>query len=184
MTVIGVIGMPGSGKEEFVQVALGLDYNVVRMGDIVREEYFKQEAAKDGITVGDFAHLERQRHGKDVWAVRTIPRIVEPCIIDGIRSLFEIERYRQKLGPGFLLINIDAIKKLRFQRLKARGREDAPTTAQEFDERDRRETGWGILDAIDASDKAIDNNGSLQEMRARSKAMLEELDASIGENEE
>ena len=176
MTVIGVIGMPGSGKEEFVQVGLQFQYNVVRMGDIVREEYFKQEAAKDGITVGDFAHLERQRHGKDIWAARTLPRIVEPCVVDGIRSLFEIERYRQNMGQDFLLVNIDASKELRFQRLKARARDDAPATAQEFEERDGREISWGILDAIDAADRAIDNNGSLQEMRARSKALLEKLE--------
>ena len=175
MTVIGVIGMPGSGKEEFVQVALGYGYNVVRMGDIVREEYFKQEAEKDGLMVGEFANLERQRHGQEVWAVRTIPRIEKPCLIDGIRSLHEIDRYRQALGEDFVMVKIDASRELRYQRLKARAREDAPATTQEFEVRDNLEIGWGILDAMGEADHSIDNNGTLTEMRARSSALLEEL---------
>ncbi len=176
MTVIGVIGMPGSGKEEFVRVAIGFGYNIVRMGDIVREEYFKQEAEKDGITVGDFAHLERQRHGPDIWAIRTIPRIKGPCVIDGIRSLHEIERYRDKLAEGFTLINIEADKDLRFKRLRSRARDDAPAILSDFERRDSREIGWGILDAIAAADFSVENNGTLEELRENSAELIRRME--------
>lgn len=36
--MIGIVGMPGSGKSEFVNIALTLGYRFISMGDIVREE--------------------------------------------------------------------------------------------------------------------------------------------------
>ena len=40
--MIGIVGMPGSGKSEFVNIALTLGYRFISMGDIVRERNCKK----------------------------------------------------------------------------------------------------------------------------------------------
>ena len=38
MTVIGIVGLPGSGKSEAANVAAEMGVPVVTMGDVIREE--------------------------------------------------------------------------------------------------------------------------------------------------
>jgi dephospho-CoA kinase len=61
-------GMPGAGKEEFVQVALDRGCSVVRMGDVVRSEAGKRGIEMDDRGVGGFASSEREVHGPGIWA--------------------------------------------------------------------------------------------------------------------
>ena len=71
MNVIVVTGMPGAGKEEFVQVAKSLGYDVVRMGDVVRAEAKKQGITDSDKGIGEFADQERRLRGFDIWAKRS-----------------------------------------------------------------------------------------------------------------
>jgi dephospho-CoA kinase len=59
--------------------------------------------------------------------------------------------------------------------LVSRGRSDAPRDRQEFDERDRRELGWGLGETIALADALIVNEGSLDDFRRDAHALLKEL---------
>ena len=80
---IAVVGMPGSGKEEFVKIAVSMGYSVVRMGDVVREEAKRLGLEMTDKSIGGLAQSEREKHGYGIWAVRAIPRLKERMIIDG-----------------------------------------------------------------------------------------------------
>ena len=168
-----VTGMPGAGKEEFVQVARSLDYDVVRMGDVVRAEAKRQGITDTDKGVGGFADQERQLNGFDIWAKRSVTHVQsERTIIDGSRGLDELEVFRQAFGKGVLLVAIHSSPASRYPRLKKRGRPDAPTSWTEFEARDRRELGWGLGNLIAMADVMLLNDGEIDEFKVKVRTFL------------
>lgn len=167
-------GMPGAGKEEFVRVALERGFNVIRMGDVVRSEAIRRGIALTDQEVGGFASAERKEHGPGIWAVRCLPYLEgRDTVIDGSRSTYELDVFRQALGSGVRLVAIHASPSLRFERLRRRNRSDAPPTEEAFRQRDEREMGWGLGNLIAQADLVIPNEGTLEEFHRR---VGEELD--------
>lgn len=172
--VLVLTGMPGAGKEEFARVAKNYDYSVIQMGDVVRAEAVKRNIVMDDRGVGGFATSERQAHGPGIWAERCLPHVGKGnFIIEGSRSLAEIEVFRANLGKGFKVVAVHTSPQQRFARLQARRRYDAPATWDNFRERDERELGWGLGSLIALADVMIVNEGSLEEFRSKAR---EELD--------
>jgi len=167
-------GMPGAGKEEFVRVALGRGFRVVRMGDVVRAEATRRGLAMTDQEVGGFASAERREHGPGIWAERCLPFLEgRDTVIDGSRSTYELEVFRRALGSNVRLVAIHASPALRFERLKRRNRSDAPPTEEAFRLRDERELGWGLGSLIAQADVVITNEGTLEEFHQK---VREELD--------
>jgi len=172
--VVVLTGMPGAGKEEFVKVALREGYAIIRMGDVVRREAEKRQVAMDERGVGGFASAERQAHGAGIWALRCLPLVGDgAAVIDGSRSLMEMEVFRSHLGKNVRLVAIHTSPGGRFARLQSRGRYDAPRSWQEFQERDQRELGWGLGSLIALADVMLVNEGSLEEFWAKARGELE-----------
>jgi dephospho-CoA kinase len=172
--VFVLTGMPGAGKEEFVKVAQSYGYSVIRMGDVVRMEAEKRKVVMDDRGVGGFATSERQAHGPGIWAERCLPYVSDGnFIIDGSRSLNEIEVFRTKLGKGVKIVAIHTSPERRFARLQARGRYDAPKSWKEFKERDDRELGWGLGSLIALADVMVVNESSLEDFHEKVEEELE-----------
>ncbi len=174
MGVLILTGMPGAGKEELVSVALELGYQVRRMGDAVRAE-----ASRNGILpqdVGRFAHEERQRHGYDIWAKRIVPLVGDgDTLIDGCRGMSEVNVFRGAFGKHVKVLAVHSAPSTRYPRLVNRARSDAPRDRAEFDERDRRELGWGLGETIALADTLIVNEGSLESFRKAAFELLKGL---------
>lgn len=176
MPIVVVTGMPGSGKEEFVQVALKRGYQVVRMGDVVREEAKLEGTGTSDQNIGGFAHSQRQSHGYDIWAKRAVRHVKSPdTVIDGCRGLMELAIFRKELGDDVVLLAIHSSPGTRFPRLRDRGRTDAPTTWEEFENRDHRELGWGLGSLIATADRMIVNEGSLEEFKSSCAQFLDSI---------
>jgi len=175
MRILLITGMPGAGKEELLNVARSMDIPFLRMGDIVRDFHASSGAAEKGLSVGDVANGEREKHGKDIWAKRAIEKMSgDLFLVDGCRSLDEVNSYKG-LSDNVMIIGVHAPPMVRYDRLVKRGREDAPKDLAEFDERDRREMGWGLGNVIAQSDIMIVNDSDLDSFRAEAKAELEAL---------
>ncbi len=184
MKVVGVTGMPGSGKSEAMAVATARGYPVVRMGDLIWEEVDRQGLPRDSANVGRVANAMRESEGPDVWALRTIERVrsmdrFHIVLIDGVRSNHEVEVFRRELGTEFILVAIHTDARHRFDRLTARARADDPT-GDNADEghkaRDEREMAWGIARTIALADEMIVNDDTLDVFRGRVTEFLDELD--------
>jgi len=174
MNVLILAGMPGAGKEELVSVAVKMGYQVRRMGDVVRS--YAAEAGVPAAEVGSFAHAERQRHGYDIWARRIVPLVGSGgTVIDGCRGMSEVRVFREAFGPQARLMAVHSAPSTRYPRLIGRGRSDAPRDLEEVEERDRRELGWGLGETIALAEVMLVNEGTLEEFREASAALLRRL---------
>jgi dephospho-CoA kinase len=166
--------MPGAGKEEFLNVAVKMGIPFIRMGDLVREMYPKRGPEDRDLALGQFASIERERHGYNIWAKRALERMDgDVYLIDGCRSMDEVRSFRRLADVE--IIAIHAPRSERFRRLISRNREDAPKNEEEFDARDMREIGWGIAEVIALSEHMIVNDADLESFRRRSRELLERL---------
>ncbi|MFQ5918494.1 MAG: AAA family ATPase [Thermoplasmata archaeon] len=168
-----VTGMPGSGKEVFLEVARGRDLPVIRMGDVVREEAASQGLALTDADVGGLADRERATHGTDIWARRTLDRIqTDEVVIDGLRSLEELDAFAERFADELILVAVHASPATRYRRIAQRARPDDITSESDFRTRDRRELRWGLGGVIASADEVVVNEGALPEFRAQVAAIL------------
>lgn len=170
--MICVVGMPGSGKSIFVEEGKRFGFKVLNMGDFVRRETLRR-----GFPVeehGKVAKLLRKERGDSVVAKLVLEKIEdEKTIVDGIRSLHEVEEFRKKLEV--FVVAIHSPPRVRFERLKARKREGDPESFDKFRERDFRELEFGIGNVIALADKMILNDKGLTEFREKCKKFFEEF---------
>jgi len=119
------------------------------MGDMVWDEVRSRDLELCDENVGSVANEMRQKHGKNIWAKRTLEKIktTDPSgvlIIDGIRNIEEIDTFKKELGQNFIVIAITVSDEIRYKRAMNRGREDDSQDINLIKERDRRELGWGL----------------------------------------
>jgi dephospho-CoA kinase len=174
MKLIVTVGMPGSGKDELIEVAHGMGLATLKMGDLVRDETRRRGLALNNANVGRIASEEREKHGPGVWAQRALPKLTETrMLVDGCRSDSEVSVFRHNFGDLFVL-GIYASPETRYDRLSARRRSD-DVDLQDFYDRDRRELKWGIGAAFALADGMLVNEGSLEEFRRTARATLDRV---------
>ena len=153
--------MPGAGKST---IAEGLElkgYGIVNMGNAVRAEAKKRNLESTRENLGKLMLELREQNGPGAIAELIKPEIESSSsnviLVDGVRSNDEIQVLK-KFG-NVKLLAIHASTGIRFDFLQKRGRSDDPKTQEHFEERDNRELGVGISNAIALSDYAISNIG-------------------------
>lgn len=180
--IIGVTGMPGSGKSVFAEHANNEGYKTVVMGDVVRAkviEYGHEQTPESGRKV----MLEiREKYGEEAVAHLTclaIDELIEQgqseIIIDGIRSQAEVTHFREHLGKDFIIVAIHVDPLIRYNRLKLRGRNDAPKTEEDFAKRDKAELNLGLGETIVFSNYILSNNRTLESFKESSISLLNDL---------
>ena len=175
MKLIVTVGMPGSGKDELVEVARSMGLATLKMGDLVRDETRRRGLAQNNANVARVANEEREKHGPGVWAQRALPKLTETrMLVDGCRSDSEVTVFRHNFGDLFVL-GIFSSPESRYDRMMKRGRGDDGQGLQEFFDRDRRELKWGIGNAFARAAGMLINESSLDEFRRTGRATLERI---------
>ncbi len=153
--------MPGAGKSTIAEGLKLKGYDIINMGNAVREVAKKRNLESTGPNLGKLMLELREKNGPGAIAELIKPQIesstASVILIDGVRSTDEIQVLR-KLGSVKLLA-IHASTDTRFDFLQKRGRSDDPQTKDNFEERDNRELGVGLSKPIALSDYAISNIG-------------------------
>ncbi len=178
MNVIGIVGLPGSGKSEAAAVARELDIPVVTMGDVIRAEC-RDRGLNPATEHGAVAKALREENGPAAIAERSLPMIeaelatTDTVVVDGIRSDVEVEAFESAFGDSFTLVSIEAPFELRAERLDLRGRDaGAEDGGESLAERDERELAFGMGEAIEQADRRIDNTDSLASFREAIRELL------------
>jgi dephospho-CoA kinase len=152
--------MPGAGKSTIANGLESKNYEIINMGDAVREEATKLNLEPTSQNLGKLMLDLREKNGPGAVAELICDKIKNSVsnvvIIDGIRSNEEIQVLR-KIGTVKLL-SIHASIDTRYSFLSDRGRLDDPQNRENFNERDTREIGVGISTPIALADESISNN--------------------------
>jgi dephospho-CoA kinase len=168
-TILVFVGQISSGKDTAC--------------DYLTEKYNAKKYSFSGMLndVLDRFHLDRTRDnyiklseniratfGEDILA-KTITEDIKKdettiITIPNARRIADI-KYLSKL-PGFVLINIKADSKIRYNRLITRGekQDDNTKTYEEFLEDQKRSTELSISEIAKQATEHIDNNGTLEEL--------------------
>jgi len=195
--MIGLIGMPGSGKSEASAVSLQMGIPVLVMGDVIREEALRRGLEPNDENLGKIGNQLREMEGPAAVAERcmqNLARILEVenrehlkevlaskkglVVVEGIRSREEIELFKEYFAD-FQLVEIFVPLDIRLKRMAERKRSDDPKSAREGKEhltlRDRRELGWGMSEAVREATVRINNDSNLDDLRRRIKSMLKSI---------
>jgi dephospho-CoA kinase len=176
MNIIAFVGMPGAGKSIAADVARELNIPVISGGDLLRKEIISQGLELTDSNVGSLANRLRKEKGMDAIAKMCIPEInklnTNVVLIDGIRNLEEIDRFKIEYGDNFCLIGIDAPINVRYERLRSRARQDDINSIDSLKKRDDRELSWGIDKAINTSNILIKNIRSTEEFKSEIRSIL------------
>ena len=178
MKVLGIVGLPGSGKGEFSKIAEQMSIPVIVMGDVIREEVRKAGLPPTDENMGIISRSLREKDGMAAIAIACIP-VVERLgsdlvLIDGLRGDAEV-RALQDHFPDFVLIAITAPDEMRLSRLYSRRRSDDITSLDELQQRDAREASFGLLNAIEMAEIIIENITDIETFKCDVVSVLDTL---------
>ena len=172
--VVTVVGLPASGKSMAAEMLKKKGFEVIELGDIWRELLKKNHISRfDPIGTREFTRKIRQRYGKDVYArhaLRKVRKGENHVAIMGLRSTYEMD-YLKKHLKNIYVIALLAPMKMRYGRLKARGKPEDPKSYKTFkwlDTRERRgfmkaksEEKHGVMHIINDADYVIANTSTV-----------------------
>ncbi|MEM3406023.1 MAG: AAA family ATPase [Nitrososphaerota archaeon] len=170
LLVFGIAGMPGAGKTEVCKI-LSKKFNapIYIMGDIIRRIAKERNIEPSRNNLEKIMIKIREEEGEDIIAKKIFEEIKLSnikngvIIIDGIRSIHELDFFKKNF-ENFILLAVIASKENRFLRLFKRRREDDPSSFEEFIKRDRIESLIGLGAVLAEADFYILNDGTLKEL--------------------
>ena len=197
MKIIGLVGMPGSGKSEAADVARRMGIPVLVMGDVIREEAARLGLEPTDENLGNIGDQLRESEGPAAVAERCMQHLARALeiedinhlkealackkgsvVVEGIRSREEVEHFRGYCRD-FNLVEVFVPPEIRLKRMANRRRTDDPKSVREGRDklvgRDLRELGWGMSEAIREADVRISNEGDLGDLKKHVERLLVEI---------
>ena len=153
------------------------------MGDMVWAEVRSRGLELENEVVGKIANEMRERHGPGIWAERTVEAVHKSSpspliIIDGCRSQDEIIVFKKTFGNDLTVVALITNQRTRFERLKARAREDDIKTRDDLRARDQREVRCGLDKVMKAADIKLKNDGTVEDLRKGMDRILDDISRS------
>ena len=181
--VVALTGMPASGKGEVSAIAKERSWAIHRIGALVWAETERQGFELTPSNVGKVANGERERHGMDIWAIRSIPIIKDllangsNVLIDGMRGIPEQETFKATFGNDLETLAVISSFEIRMARAMSRKRIDDGAES-DFRARDKRELGWNLKEAIASAERKITNESSLENFHSEVNSFLAEMESA------
>ena len=157
--LICITGMPGAGKTTVAAHMARFGFEVVSMGDVIREEVRRRGYPLDRGSQFRVVKEVREELGPAAVAMLSKRRIGSSeggiIVIDGVRSPEEVSFFRE-LGIVKVLA-VHASPRRRYFYLRSRGRSDDPHDWRSFEERDEIELSLRVGDVIALADGMLVN---------------------------
>lgn len=175
--IIGLLGTIGAGKTTVSDYLVKKGFERVVMGDLVREVAIKEGLELTRENLQAIQKKYRDNFGQEYFIKEAVDILKksgkEKLLIDGVRTPTDATEAKK---AGAILVLIDAPKKIRFERLRARKREGDAQTFEQFLEQEKRE--WEMLrfrKSLKYVDYKIDNSRSIKELYKKIDSLLESL---------
>ena len=178
MRLVIITGMPGAGKGEIAEAFQTVGVPVIVMGDVIREETRRRGLEPNPENTKIVMLDLRAKDGLGAIALRCLDNLKQQTsdivVIEGCRSVAEIDVF-DDFAEEVKIICAHSAPNVRFDRLRNRGRDDAPQEWATFRERDLREISVGLGAVIALSDIMLVNEGTIEEFRMHARTIAEEL---------
>ncbi len=182
LMIIGLTGKNGGGKGEIAKFLAERGFRALSLSDILREEAQRLEKPVTRELLIGLGTQLRKEFGAGVLAERIFARLdpEKNYVIDSIRNPAEAQVFRRR--RDFTLVNVQAPQKLRFERLRLRGRENDPRTYEDFLELEAKEAkspdsnAQQLDQTVALAEVTLENGGPLRELHEKAKKLL--LDSS------
>ncbi len=180
--IIGLTGKNGSGKGEVAKFLAERGFVSLSLSDVLREEAGRLGKGVTRELLVELGNRLRKEFGSGVLAERVFARLdpEKNYVVDSIRHPAEVQVFRRR--RDFFLVNLHAPQRLRFGRLRQRGRENDPRTYEEFQALETKEASspdssdQQLDRAISSADVTFENGGALRDLHEQLKRFL--LDSS------
>lgn len=181
MVVIGLTGFNGSGKDVISEYFEKKGFKAYSLSDLLRDECKRKKLELTRENLIKIGNELRANHGFGVLGELILKKIKpnENVVITSFRHPAEV--LALKKNSNFVLVKVLANQKIRFERIKARNREDDPKTFEEFQKLDKKETNTSdpykqkIDQCMKLADYSIVNEGSFEELYKKVENLLEKL---------
>jgi len=182
--IIGLTGKNGSGKGEAAKFLTESGYEYYSLSDILRDELSSRGKEITRENLIEIGNQLREKEGAGILAEKTLARLGPEAhaVVDSIRNPFEVEALRRR--RDFHLLSIEADSKVRFERTKARGRENDPQTYEQFLEIEAREAqsqnpAMQQMNRTAAmADAVVYNNTTIEELHEQVRQVVKALAAN------
>jgi dephospho-CoA kinase len=177
MKIIGLCGQPASGKDTVADFFVSRGFTHISLGDTLRAEMRKQGIPVDRARMSVFAAEAKKSRGMAYLAELAAGQVSDQAIISGIRGTAEVELFRRRFGPAFILLVVVAPLATRYARACKRNRTGDNISFEDFrrieDYERAAPSGAQELDKVIAlADLTVDNSGSLEALRARLEQLV------------
>lgn len=138
--IIGITGTLGAGKTTLVEFLKEKGFTHYSVRDFLKEEIKKRKLPMNRDSMVKVANDLRTKNSPSYIIEKLYEKAVlnsGPSIIESIRTLGEVACLRKK--EGFILVAIDADRKIRFERINKRKSETDNITFIQFVEDEERE---------------------------------------------
>lgn len=173
--VIGITGMPASGKTTVADSLKSKKVEVVHLGDFIWD-YLKKNNIKRSQETGNMASLYFWAEYSDIpiarWAHKQIKNSEkDTVVIDGVRTVEELSYFNEEYGNDFKMIAVVASPHLRKKREEKRKRFDET----KFEIRDKEELKIGVGEIIALSNYYIHGNRDKEGVKKEAGAVFKKI---------
>lgn len=178
--IIGLTGSYASGKDTVAEILQAMNFYHVSFSDLLREELKKQKKKITRENLIKIGNQLRTKHGPDILARIAIKKIRdgENHVFTSIRNPKEVKTLQQR--KDFLLVNLIAPEKVRFQRFLARPRgESDPKTLKEFREKEALENtsdpnAQQLTKVARLAKIILNNNSTLEKLKEKTHRLVQD----------
>lgn len=176
---MAVVGMPGAGKSEAVNILKQRGFAVIRFGDETDRGLVQQGLPLSAESEKVYREKLRAELGMSAYAQKALPKIEEVqknsnmIVLDGLYS-WEEYLYLKEHFETLQVVGVFANSKTRYERLakrQIRPLTSAEARKRDIDEIEKLNKGGPIA----AADYIIENNGTKEELEKKIDALLQEL---------
>ncbi len=176
--IIGLTGKNGSGKGEVASFLKERGFGYLSLSDVLRSHLRSRRKSLTRQNLIAAGNRLRAAEGAGVLAEKVLARmdLDKNYVVDSIRHPEEVKVLRRR--KDFVLLRVDAPEKVRFERLKQRGREQDPKNLhqfrrlEQFEARSRIRENQQLHRTLRMADRVVRNNGSLRTLDQRLRNLL------------
>jgi dCMP deaminase len=179
--IIGLTGKNGAGKTAVSDYLKSRGFEYYSLSDEIRAEIRRRGLDITREVLIEVGNELREKSGPGVLAERILRNLAndQNYVIDSIRNPQEVEALRRR--SDFTLLAIEADQATRFERSRARAREGAAQTLQQFIEEEARElssenpANQQLNATRQKADLVVNNDGTLDELHRELDTLLPPL---------